>query len=77
MPLTANGTSSRRTYFKGTGWCDSPVIPIAALVPDHRQTGPAIVDCEYTTVTINPGAIFWISAKGNLLVDTTSVVDII
>ena len=67
--------SSRKVYFKGKGWLDIPVLPIGALEFDAKKSGPAIIDCEYTTVLVNPGASFRKSPHGNLLVDTTAVFD--
>lgn len=59
----------RRAVFPGAGACEVPVWDAAALPVETMQRGPAIVETPVTTVVIDPGARFSLSAHGTLVID--------
>lgn len=71
----ARGTArdSRPIYFPGTGWTETPVRRLAELEPNTSARGPAIVETPFTTIVVNPGASFFLSAAGNLIVKPGAV----
>jgi N-methylhydantoinase A/oxoprolinase/acetone carboxylase beta subunit len=70
QPLTgadpaAARKGSRRAWWPKVGdWADTPVYDLAALRPGNRIAGPAIIEAEYTTGVIPPGATFGIDEYG-------------
>jgi len=65
---TQASSNSRPVYFSGIGWSDVSVHGFGALKVDAELRGPAIVESRFTSVVINPGAVFRRSADGNLVV---------
>jgi len=57
---------SRRAWFRGAGWIDTPVIDRAALGAPTR-TGPLIVQEYDATCLVPPGATVALDAFGDLL----------
>jgi N-methylhydantoinase A/oxoprolinase/acetone carboxylase beta subunit len=70
QPLTgadpaAARKGSRRAWWPKIGdWVDTPVYHLGALRPGNRVEGPAIIEAEYTTGVIPPGATFGIDEYG-------------
>ncbi|MFM9859456.1 hydantoinase/oxoprolinase family protein [Pseudoxanthobacter sp. M-2] len=48
--------SHRRMFFRETGMVDAPAYRLEQLPADTEVHGPAIVDSNFTTIVINPGA---------------------
>jgi N-methylhydantoinase A len=58
----------RRSCFSGVGIVDAPVRFVADMRPSETIAGPAIVESNFTTVVIDPGAIAERTASGSLLI---------
>jgi N-methylhydantoinase A len=70
---TASATpASRKVYYAGHGWLDSPVIRFDDALAAKGAKGPAIVETPFTSVVVNPGVSYRISDKGNMIVDATT-----
>ncbi|UHC19503.1 hydantoinase/oxoprolinase family protein [Methylobacterium currus] len=62
------GPATRRAYFGGAGWVETPVHAFDRLEPDREIPGPAIVESRLTTIVVEPGAIFQGRPSGSLSV---------
>jgi N-methylhydantoinase A len=60
---------TRRAYFAGTGWLDTPVLRWDAIPADQEIAGPALIESPFTTVVVDPAARFRRSADGALLIE--------
>ena len=61
-------STKRRVYFASTGWSEVDIHGFSALPAGKELRGPAIVESQFTSVVINPGAAFYRSTEGNLVV---------
>ncbi len=64
----AGQAGTRQVWFPA-GWQETPVCRRAALGPDARIDGPAIVEQMDTTIVIEPGCRARADEMGNLVVD--------
>ena len=69
LPGSLRERVARRAWFEGIGWSDVPVHRFEAIEPGQRVAGPAIVENDYTTVVIDPGATAERRASGSLVID--------
>jgi N-methylhydantoinase A len=58
----------RPAYFAQEGWAATRVHFLDALEEDVRQQGPAIIESDFTSVVVDPGATFRRTASGNLVI---------
>lgn len=58
----------RQAYFARVGWSEVPVHGFSALPTDEVMAGPGIVESPFTSVVVPPGAQFFRSPGGNLVV---------
>ena len=59
----------RRVHFIGTGWHEADVWRFEALATGARIAGPAIVESDFTSIVIDPGATAMRDAAGTLVID--------
>lgn len=60
---------ARQVHFPQTGWHPTPVHRFEALPQGERIAGPAIIENDFTTVVIDPGAVARRLPSGSLSVD--------
>lgn len=60
---------TRRVYFAGDGWVETPVLRWDAIPADTDFAGPALIESPFTTVVVDPPARFRRSAAGALLIE--------
>ena len=58
----------RPVYLAQKGWTDVPVRRVGNIAAGQHLVGPAIVESQFTTVVIDPGAIVRRSAYGGLVI---------
>ena len=68
-PRSLDARSSRPAWFAGVGWSEVPVHRFETLEPRRRLAGPAIVENDYTTVIVDPGASAERRPSGSLVID--------
>jgi N-methylhydantoinase A len=68
-PRDLEDRAPRSAWFAASGWGDVPVHRFETLRPGRRISGPAIVENDYTTVVIDPGASAERRPSGSLVVD--------
>ncbi len=73
-PATLPGRTARPVHFADGGWRDVAVHRLEALGPGDAVAGPAIVENDFTTVVIDPGATARRGADGTLVVDLSPAV---
>jgi N-methylhydantoinase A len=61
--------STRRAWFAPGGWADVPVHRFDALPAGERVPGPAIVESDFTTVVVDPGATAVKRPSGSLSIE--------
>jgi N-methylhydantoinase A len=59
--------STRRVFFRSTGWVDVPVYARGALLPGQATRGPAIVEEPEATTVVEPGASLAVDPYRNLV----------
>jgi len=69
MPRSLDARRSRPAWFAGVGWSEVPVHRFETLEPGRRLAGPAIVENDYTTVIVDPGATAERRPSGSLVID--------
>lgn len=70
--LRADATAARpprQVHFPETGWHATPVHRFEALTVDAAVSGPAIIENDFTTVVVDPGAVARRLHSGSLLID--------
>jgi N-methylhydantoinase A len=60
---------SRRVRFLGSDFVDAPVYRFEAIKEGSAITGPAMIESDFTSVVIDPGAIARRDELGNLVID--------
>ena len=60
---------SRAVRFLGGDWIDTDVWRLEAIPEGETLTGPAIVESDFTSIVIDPGAKASRDARGNLVID--------
>jgi N-methylhydantoinase A len=60
---------SRRVRFLGSDFFDAPVYRFEAIKEGSVITGPAMIESDFTSVVIDPGAIARRDELGNLIID--------
>ena len=68
-PVSLRERAPRAAWFPGVGWSEVPVHRFEALQPGHVLKGPAIVENDYTTVVVDPGASAERRPSGSLVID--------
>ncbi|MEM6680899.1 MAG: hydantoinase/oxoprolinase family protein [Pseudomonadota bacterium] len=58
----------RQAYFKQTGWTQTPVLSFGKLEDGVNALGPALIESAFTTVVVDPGARYWRTPTGHLIV---------
>ena len=71
LPTAVTGGEARPTstgpcVFEGHGAVDTPRFARAALAVDQRIAGPAVIENEWSTVVVDPGATAWADDGGHL-----------
>lgn len=67
---TAVATNGRRfATFANGGRIEVPVHRLEVLPFDEVQTGPAIIETPFTTIVVEPNALFYRRSTGSLIVD--------
>ena len=61
--------ASRPVRFLGTEWIDADVWRLEAIPEGQSLAGPAIVESDFTSIVIDPGAKAWRDASGNLVIE--------
>jgi N-methylhydantoinase A len=69
VPRSLDARRSRPAWFAGVGWSEVPVHRFETLDPGRRLAGPAIVENDYTTVIVDPGATAERRPSGSLVID--------
>jgi N-methylhydantoinase A len=65
-PLAAEVPATRRAWFPGIGWIDTPVVDRAGLAI-ARHDGPLIVQEYDATCLVPPGTQAWVDGFGNVI----------
>ncbi|MDQ0394871.1 hydantoinase/oxoprolinase family protein [Labrys monachus] len=60
---------SRPVHFLGAGWIDADVWRLESIPEGQVITEPAIVESDFTSIVIDPGAKAWRDASGNLVIE--------
>ena len=60
---------SRPVRFLGTDWIDADVWRLESIPEGQPLLGPAIVESDFTSIVIDPGAKAWRDASGNLVIE--------
>jgi N-methylhydantoinase A len=68
-PRRLDARASRPAWFPGTGWSEVGVHRFETLQPGRLLVGPAIVENDYTTVIVDPGATAERRPSGSLVID--------
>jgi N-methylhydantoinase A len=55
-PATALRRTSRQAYFPDVGMTDAAALHWQTMTPEEPLTGPAIIESDFTTVVVDPGA---------------------
>ncbi|WP_448956255.1 hydantoinase/oxoprolinase family protein [Labrys neptuniae] len=64
--------ADRQVHFLGTGWVEAQVWRLEAIAEGMELSGPAIVESDFTSIVIDPGARAWRDGAGNLIIDVRS-----
>ena len=64
---TAKPVSTRKAYWKGSGWVDCPIYDRPSLAVDQQVAGPAIIEEYGSTVVVPRGWSLKADAYGNLI----------
>ncbi|MFP6742332.1 MAG: hydantoinase/oxoprolinase family protein, partial [Alphaproteobacteria bacterium] len=65
----ARPTSTSPCVFEGHGALATPRFARADLAVDQRIAGPAVIEDEWSTVVVDPGATAWADSGGHLHID--------
>jgi N-methylhydantoinase A len=60
---------SRPVRFLGTDWIDADVWRLESIPEGQELVGPAIVESDFTSIVIDPGAKAWRDTSGNLVIE--------
>jgi N-methylhydantoinase A len=66
--ISSDEPRTRRVFFAGPGFVDVPVLDRAALSPERRIAGPAIVEQVDSTTILPPGAVAHVGPAGELVI---------
>ncbi|WP_429571118.1 hydantoinase/oxoprolinase family protein [Paraburkholderia sp. UCT70] len=70
-PVSQNHRS-RPMYFRETGLIDAPTYRLESMAIDADVAGPAVVDSNFTTIVVNPGARAVRRAGGHLVIHSAT-----
>ncbi|RFC68677.1 hypothetical protein DY251_06875 [Mesorhizobium denitrificans] len=59
---------ARAVRFLGTGWLDAEVWRLEAIPEAQSIHGPAIIESDFTSIVVDPGAVARRDASGNLII---------
>ncbi|MFV3131612.1 hydantoinase/oxoprolinase family protein [Niveispirillum sp. KHB5.9] len=59
---------TRPVWFQGTGWVETAIHRLDAMLSDRVFQGPAIIESPFTTIVVDPGASVFRSAHGNIVI---------
>lgn len=60
---------SRKAYFDGPGWIETPVLRWEDIQADQPARGPALIESAFTTVVVDPAARFRCTADGAIVIE--------
>jgi N-methylhydantoinase A len=71
LPLDARSPilGSRPVRFVGTDWLEAQIYRLESVGKQMQIAGPAIVESDFTSIVIDPGATAWRDEYGNLVID--------
>jgi N-methylhydantoinase A len=61
--------ASRPVRFLGADWVDADVWRLESIRKGQDLVGPAIVESDFTSIVIDPGAKAWRDTAGNLVIE--------
>jgi N-methylhydantoinase A len=61
--------ASRPVRFLGADWIDADVWRLESIRKGQDLVGPAIVESDFTSIVIDPGAKAWRDTAGNLVIE--------
>jgi N-methylhydantoinase A len=61
--------ASRPVRFLGAGWIDADVWRLESIPEGQIIAEPAIVESDFTSIVIDPGAKAWRDTSGNLVIE--------
>jgi N-methylhydantoinase A len=67
QPGAPEPRTTRRVFFRATGWVEAPVYERASLRPGQRASGPAIVEEREATTVVIPGVELSVDRWSNLV----------
>ena len=67
-PPAAARTGTRKAYFDGAGFVDTPTFARAELLAGNRIQGPALIEEHASTTVVLPGDSVEVDAIGNLVI---------
>ena len=75
IPAQAGGLSAarketRRVFFSGDGWLDTPIYDRSKLGWGATAQGPLVVEEPTTVTVVCPGQTLSVDRYGNLIVET-------
>jgi N-methylhydantoinase A len=61
--------ASRPVRFMGADWINADVWRLESIHEGQNLVGPAIVESDFTSIVVDPGARAWRDASGNLVIE--------
>jgi N-methylhydantoinase A/oxoprolinase/acetone carboxylase beta subunit len=65
-------SSTMRKVWNGTGFTDTRVFEFSTLEPGELIIGPAMIDCEFTTIFVSDVREAWVDSTRNVVMKRTS-----
>ena len=59
----------RPVRFLGTDWIEADVYRLESIREGMLLTGPLVIESDFTSIVVDPGARAWRDAIGNLVID--------
>ncbi len=69
LSAASKAATTRRVYFKSTGFAEVPVYRFEMMKAGEPVSGPALVESAFTTVVLDPGAKATRRPSGSLSID--------
>lgn len=60
---------TRPVRFIGTDWVQAEVYRLESIVEEHVLSGPVMIESDFTSIVVDPGAVAWRDTAGNLIID--------
>jgi len=61
--------TTRKIYFGESGIVEAEVYNLTALKADEVKQGPAVIESPFTTIVVDPGARYFLTGNGNLIIE--------